>query len=537
MRIYILGIGLLAFLLGACIENDIPYPYIPGEIQEFEIEGQTEDTKIDATKRTVVLTVDELVELEELKVTKLVANSEAKILPDEAVCASAKQFPDFSFTSLSDLPSNANTKINFTNPVKILLRTYQDYPWTVTVNQVINRTINVENQVGQPVIDELNHIVLIYVSASQSLKDVKINALELGGRNGRLVPDPSGVKDFSRPQQFAVYRGEKYLGLWTVDVVQTETTSSVGEVEIWAKKAIVSGGVKAGSTPTIEYKKALDSSWSQLDASAVNMLSATSFKATIAGLEDGTVYQWRILVDGVAGSVGSFTTEKITVVPNLNFDTWIQSGKNWFANSIADDYEAAGAYWATGHEGVTSSLAGGNDPITVPVEGSDAYKGKAARLRSITGVTLVGAAAGNLFIGKYKTNMMKPSASVTFGRPYTGARPTKMTGYYKYKPEPINNGGSIPGTLTKDQCHIYIKLWDTAGNEFAYGEFVGSVEVTSYTKFTIDIDYKNLNARPAAMTIVATSSRYGGEFEGAKVVGQVGHGSTLYVDEFELLYE
>lgn len=43
--------------------------------------------------------------------------------------------------------------------------------------------------------------------------------------------------------------------------------------------------------------------------------------------------------------------------------------------------------------------------------------------------------------------------------------------------------------------------------------------------------------RPAAMTIVATSSRYGGEFEGAKVVGQVGHGSTLYVDEFELLYE
>lgn len=87
MRIYILGIGLLAFLLGACIENDIPYPYIPGEIQEFEIEGQTEDTKIDATKRTVVLTVDELVELEELKVTKLVANSEAKILPDEAVCS------------------------------------------------------------------------------------------------------------------------------------------------------------------------------------------------------------------------------------------------------------------------------------------------------------------------------------------------------------------------------------------------------------------------------------------------------------------
>ena len=536
MRIQIYTIGLI-FLLGACIENDVPYPYIPGEIQELEVEGQTESTKIDAVKRTAVITVDEQVEVEELKVTKLIANSEAKIIPDEAACWSPNQFPDFSFTSLSDLPGNANTKMNFSNPVKILLRTYQDYTWTVTVNQVINRTISVENQVGQPIVDEMNRIVLIYVSASQSLQDIQINALELAGKNSKLIPEPSTMKDFRRPQQFAVYRGEKYLGLWTVDVIQTQATSSIGEVEIWAKKVIVSGGVKAGSTPIIEYKKSSDSNWNQLDASAVTMLSTTSFKAKISGLEGGTAYQWRILVDGSAGSTAAFTTEKIVDVPNLNFDTWIQSGKNWFANSVADDYEGVGAYWATGNEGVTSALAGSNEPITVPVEGSEAYKGKAARLRSITGVTLVGAAAGNLFIGKYKTNMMKPSASVSFGRPYSGARPTQMTGYYKYKPETINNGGTIPGTLTKDQCHIYIRLWDAAGNEFAYGEFVGSEEVKAYTKFTINIEYKDLKVRPASMTIVATSSRYGGEFEGAKVVGQIGNGSTLYVDEFELLYE
>ena len=39
------------------------------------------------------------------------------------------------------------------------------------------------------------------------------------------------------------------------------------------------------------------------------------------------------------------------------------------------------------------------------------------------------------------------------------------------------------------------------------------------------------------MTIVATSSRYGGDFKGSKVSGSVGTGSELYVDEFELLYE
>lgn len=537
MKIYICAIGLLIFLLTACIKNDIPYPYIPGEIQEFGVEGQTLDTKIDATKRTITVTVDEMVELEAVQVTKLVSNSESKVFPDKSACLSPKHFPDFSFSSLNELPANANTTINFTNPVKILLRTYQDYWWTVTVNQVINRTIEVENQVGQPIIDEKNRIVLIYVSTSQPLTNVKIKTLTLGGRNGKLIPDPSIVHDFSRPQEFSVYRGGKCLGLWTVDVIQTQATSSTGSAETWAKRTIVTGGVKEGAQPVIEYKKISDNSWKQVDASAVTMQSTTAFKATITELEDGTTYQWRILVDNNAGSTATFTTEKIQEVPNLNFDTWIQSGKNWFANSIADDYEAAGAFWATGNEGITSPLAGGHESITIPVEGSEAYKGKAARLRSITGVTLVGAAAGNLFVGKYKTNIQKPSASVTFGRPFTGARPTKLTGYFKYKPEAISNGGTIPGTLTKDQCHIYVKLWDSAGNEFAYGEFVGLQEVTTYTKFLINILYKDLNVRPAAMTIVATSSRYGGEFEKSKVVGQVGHGSTLYVDEFELLYD
>ena len=46
---------------------------------------------------------------------------------------------------------------------------------------------------------------------------------------------------------------------------------------------------------------------------------------------------------------------------------------------------------------------------------------------------MVGAAAGNLFIGTYKTNVGKPESSPSFGRAYSGARPTKLSGYYKYK--------------------------------------------------------------------------------------------------------
>lgn len=534
---YFLRSVVFCLIMTSCIENDIPYPYMPAGFDEFLIEGQIGETKIDVAKHTVQITIDERVEIDNLTITKLIATNDAAIYPDSLVCKDRKKFPNFSFTSLDDLPKNANTTIDFTNPVKFLLQTYQDYWWTVTVKQEIKRTIEVENQVGEPIIDAKNRIVLIYVSDTQSLKEIKINKLELEGSGSKLLPDPSTITNFSRPQEFAVYRGDKYIGLWTVDVQQTQTISSTGKVEIWAKKAIVSGGVRVGATPVIEYKKEAETTWTTLSASAVTMPSTTTFKGTITGLEDGTAYDWRIVVDGTPGVSASFTTEKIQNVPNLNFDTWTQNGKNWFAGAVADDYEGADAYWATGNEGVTSALAGNNDPITVPVEGSEAYKGKAARLKTIIGVPLVGAAAGNLFVGKYKTNMQNPAKSVEFGRPYTGARPTRLSGYYKYIPQPISNGGTVPGTLTMDECHIYIKLWDAAGNQFAYGELIGKEKMSGYTKFTVDILYKDLTVKPAAITIVATSSRYGGEFSGAKVVGQVGSGSTLYVDEFELLYE
>lgn len=104
---------------------------------------------------------------------------------------------------------------------------------------------------------------------------------------------------------------------------------------------------------------------------------------------------------------------------------------------------------------------------------------------------------------------------------------------------PITYPGTVPGNLKTDQCHIYLRLWNDAGQEIAYGEFIGTETVTEYTKFEFDIKYSNTESKPAKIAIVATSSKYGGEFDdaGKKVIGQVGDGSTLWVDEFELGYE
>ncbi len=525
-------------VLSSCIKNDIPYPHIEGVIKALEVYDMQGEAKIDAQRRIVEVTVGEHANLKSLAITKLVTNDEAKIYPDEKVCVNASQFPDYSFSSLSSLPANANTRLDCTQPVSILLRTYQDYTWTLTVKQQIDRVVSVEHQVGQPLLDVQNHIAIIYVDKSSAkMDDIHISKLELEGSTATVFPDPTTVTDFTRSHTFEFYRNKEYVSTWSVDVQFTEQTSSTGEVSAWATKATLNGGMRSGGTPVVEYKKASDTEWTTVPAESINIKSSTSFSTEIKGLTDGTTYEWRVTVDGVTGSTATFQTEKIVEIPNLDFETWTQKGKNWYANSVADNYDDPLAYWASGNEGVTSTLAGGHDATTLPVTGSEAYKGTSAKMYSLTGVTLVGAAAGNLFIGTYKTNLGSPVDSPQFGRPYTGARPTKMRGYYKYLSMPITHEGTVPGNLTMDEGHIYLKIWDAQGNMFAYGEKVITESVSEYQPFEFDIKYTDLTAKPAKMTIVATSSHYGGEFKGARVCGQVGAGSTLWVDEFELLYE
>lgn len=302
-----------------------------------------------------------------------------------------------------------------------------------------------------------------------------------------------------------------------------------GDANAWGQFAYIYGTSDlAGEKDPIvfQYKKADDSDWVTVNAESGNdgVYSAKTFQ-----LDFSTSYHYRIACGAKVGTMSVFTTESFQEIPNLNFDTWSQNKSNWFANSDASD-----SYWASGNTGVTSI---GKSPITVAVSGEDAYSGKAAKLTTITGVTLVKSAAGNLFIGSYSTNMLNPSASVSFGRAYTGARPVKLSGYYKYEPHETNEG-SVPSyeEFPMDQCNVYIRLWDADGKEIGFGEFIGKETVTTYTRFEIDVNYTDETAKPAKMTIVATSSRYGGDFSGSKVIGRVGAGSTLWVDEFELSY-
>ena len=318
----------------------------------------------------------------------------------------------------------------------------------------------------------------------------------------------------------------------SADMVTGDIRNDISKV--WGQFAYLSGACnleEITSPVQFRYKKKADSEWTTVEA--VQEEGTKNYSAKVAPLDFDTEYEYYILCGDKAGETCTFTTESYVEISNLNFDTWTQKGKNWYPNA-----DASNSYWATGNEGVTTL----GDSNSIPVEGSEANNGKAAKLKTVS-VALVGYAAGNLLIGNYSTNLNNMAASVQFGRSYNGARPVKLSGYYKYTPgTSMNKNGKIPSdrTLTVDECDIYVKLW-SGDVVIAESHFVTNQTVSEYTQFELPIEYTDMTKRPDKITIVATSSRYGGEFEGsgmlnAKVVGQVAEGSTLWVDDFELSY-
>ena len=312
----------------------------------------------------------------------------------------------------------------------------------------------------------------------------------------------------------------------SADMVTSDIRNDASKV--WGQFAYLSGACnleEITSPVQFRYKKKADSEWTTVEA--VQEEGTKNYSAKVAPLDFGTQYEYYILCGDKAGETCTFTTESYVEIPNLNFDTWSQNSKNWYPNA-----DASNSYWATGNEGVT--LGGSSNSTGV----EDSHSGLAAQLQTVQVKVLIVkvTAAGNIFIGNYKTNTSNPASSVSFGRDYTGARPTKLSGYFKYQPGATMSDGSVPSEkLEKDECDIYIQLW-SGGETIGEGHFITNETVSEYTHFEIPIEYTVTNKRPDKIAIVATSSRYGGYFDGMNVIGQLAIGSTLWVDDFELSY-
>ena len=426
-------IGLFFMLVSCVIEDDIPYPVVDGAILSMEVEGQRAETDgqsaeatINNTDRTVTLFVNDSVDISNLKIKRLKITDGAVLVGDSTACADIKNFPTIGFASLDSISSTANTRVDFTSPVSFTVSTYQDYKWKVSVKQIVKRDIDVTNQVGNAVVDAYNRNVIIYVSPEQSLSDLQINKMNLGGEYGSVEPDPTAPteKDYSSGsrQFFVGHAWEDVMQKWTVCVYHKSGESgSASEAFAMVTKASLSGTIQSGKTPVIEYKKQGDATWNTLPASAVK-ISGTSFTATVTGLKARTTYQYRISIDGTAGEEKSFTTAEEIALTNGSFDNWSQSDKN--AKLWQPWGSGENSFWDTGNQGATTV----GDSNSIPVTETSCGSGKAASLESK--YIVIKFAAGNIFTGTYKKTD-GTNGILDFGRPFTSF-PSKLRVHYKY---------------------------------------------------------------------------------------------------------
>ena len=546
IRKIIYGILGLSLLASCAIENDIPYPIKEASIESIEVEGQRGAEEnvftaatINKTARTATLYVNDSVDITKLKITRLKITADAELIPDSAACVNYAKFPNTGFASLDSIPTSSNTRMDFSSPVNFTLRTYQDYIWKVTVNQIVQRDIEVERMTDY-VLDANSRRVIIYVGSDQDLSNIQINKLNLGGEYGSVKPDPATVHDFTTSQTFyAARHGEDVWQEWKVFVYQTDEGGSGGSADVFpmTTRAILKGSIQSGKTPEIEYAKQSESSWNSVPSSDISV-SGTSFTATLSGLSASTTYKYRVSVDGTAGSEQTFTTVAAVALENGKLENWSQDGKVWYPNASDAD-----PFWGTGNPGAANFI--GN--LTEPTD--ESISGKAALLETKNAIIKLG--AGNLFTGDFQLDGL--NGLLHFGREFSSF-PTALRLYYKYTSTTINMIGDNVGDLASmkgepDICHIYIALSDKSepyeirnnpsnrqlfnkddANIIAYGEFSSNQSTSSYKQIEIPLEYRYTDRTPKYIIIVASSSKYGDYYIG-------GVGSKLWLDEMELVYE
>ena len=315
-----------------------------------------------------------------------------------------------------------------------------------------------------------------------------------------------------------------------------------GDANPWAMFAYVNGKYTTDSAPEglgFQYRKASETEWT--DFAGEISYEGKTFSARITGLEPETLYEFRAVSaqDVRDDSAVQFTTEAADQLPNFNFDSWYKDGKNWYANAdMGDNY-----FWDSGNKGA-NTLSEVNP--TSPEE-TFVVSGKAVRMESK--YVILAFAGGNIYSGSFGS-VSGLGASINFGRPYT-CRPTALHGWYSYAPKAIDKVKApyedLKGTMDVGKIYVALTDWSSPFNVntntgtffvpdedpavIAYGELeIPENSNGEYKEFTIDLEYRDLERIPTHVLVVATASKYADYFTG-------GVGSTMYIDEFEFLFE
>ncbi len=323
----------------------------------------------------------------------------------------------------------------------------------------------------------------------------------------------------------------------------------------WSTFAFLEGGVTAKkgdfdqSNLQLQWKADGTETWNTVAASDLT-IDGDNISYKLTGLTPNTKYAYRMAYitdeDEIFSAEQEFTTETQPALQNSSFENWHQDGVVVYPN-------AEGAtYWDSsnkGSAGATNNASNNVTTSTTDVKHSGTY---AAQLKSKK--VLIAFAAASIYTGELDHLVGTKGAVLNWGVPFAG-RPTSLKGWYRYDPVAIDNSknnqpATAPAKGEMDQCAIYWALttsvitvdntdidgtfpnWDTDSRVVAYGQLPIS-QCTStngeLVEFEIPVEYHSLTTKPTHLIICASSSRYGDYFHG-------GAGSTLYLDDFELIY-
>ena len=521
-------LGALTF--SSCIENTIPYPVEKIDILSYE--GVGFRAQIDPLTRNVKLILDEETDISQVEVTsvEITENGTASI----------------PLTGTFDLRT----------PIQVTLSRYQEYRWTISAEQPIERYFTVAGQIGQSEIDPESRTATAYVAEGTDLDQIQVTSLKLGPRSvTTMTPSIEELSSFHSVRyvylQYPALKGAQER--WQLYVLETDVKVTLTAADAWATMAWLYGAAEEGAKVGFRYRKEGDTAWIEAPKATV---SGGTFSTCVKGLTPETEYEFLAYSNEDLSPIAARRTEATRALENGDFEHWSVD------NGIVYPYAAGGApFWATGNVGASIANTTVTEGVNDPRPGSSGQL--SARLSSVY-ANLFGVgrfAAGNLYVGNYVRND-GTHGIINFGRPFT-ARPVALRGWVKY------NCGAMdyittqpPGqTLQKgdpDCGSLYIALgdWDPAiygGTEespvevatrrieetafnkdaeavIAYGELLLGESVNEWTEVTIPINYRSTGRIPTHIIVAFAASRYGDYFSGSSK-------SVLWVDDFELIYE
>ena len=311
------------------------------------------------------------------------------------------------------------------------------------------------------------------------------------------------------------------------------------------------------STLKIQYRQKDTENWTTAETTVAD----NTYSATATDLTPATTYEYR-LTDGLETpafniSGGEFTTEEAIVLQNGSFEEWSTIETDGLFTKRQSAYPNASAsikFWDTSNAGANYLSVKNPTQGTTEDVHTTGENAKAAKLTSVVNGAF---AAASLYTGTFgNIDFTSFGATLTFGQSFS-ARPIILKGFYKYKPVNVNNvGNNLPADATvskgnPDQCSIYIALakksylinnkdestfikFADGPNIIAYGELPSgaATEGDDYVEFNIPLKYKkeSFDEKPTHIIIVCSASKYGDYMTG-------GEGSTLYLDDFELVYD